>query len=470
MGRLLGGRIFPVGLALVVAGCATHIHEVDKVAGAQVISLDAKQRAVLTNERPVSKIVQDRNGTVEKTFVTTYRAFCAEPSPDVFSVLSQALSASGSLGKDTSSVNAALQAAFGSTETGSTIPRTQTINMLRELMYRTCERYISGALDELQFPIQAVRDQHLMVSILAIEQLTGAVTPPTVTLTGTASSGAGQSSSEAVVRLDDAWKALQKADAATLASKSDYQKLESEQPKCSELKAKVDSGSPPAAGSDEGKKWQECTAQEAKVNDAEKTRKDAASHYDALKAAAAGGGASASSGGKASVDAGQQANAQSVAEVTQAVTEIVNQNFKQDEFELFCIRVMNQKADPAVVATCTDYVEKAVGNRAAKLENDSARLKLNTKLLMEQTQKIKTGNQANFDKFWPKVASAANSQTADPQKLRALIDKYIDDHFPGNSTSVAKKQLTKLREMSRKAEIKKQFGFLAPEVQEALSN
>ena len=287
MGRYFRSRIFPMGIALVLGGCANYIHQVDSVTGAEVISLDAKQRAVLTSERPVSEVVLKADGKAEKVFVKTYRAFCAEPSPDVFSVLSQALSASGSFGKDATSVNAALQAAFGSTETGSTIPRTQTINMLRELMYRTCERYISGALDELQFPVQAVRDQHLMVSILAIEQLTGVVTPPTVTLTGSASSAGGQSSGEAVVRLDDAWKTLQKADTAMKAAKSDYQKLEDTEPKCSALKAKVDSGTKLDAASDDGKKWQQCTDQQTKVDDSGTARKDAASHYDALKAAAA---------------------------------------------------------------------------------------------------------------------------------------------------------------------------------------
>jgi len=378
-------RIVPVGVALVLGGCANYIHEVDKVSGAQVISLDAKQRAVLTSERPDTRVVRRADGTREKEFVATYRVFCTEPSPDVFSVLSQALSASGSLGRDAASANAAVQAAFGSTETGSTIPRTQTINMLRELMYRTCERYISGALDELQFPVQAVRDQHLMVSILAIEQLTGVVTPPTVMLTGTANaSGAAPGGGTA-----------------------------------------PGTGAPPGSGP-----------------------------------------ASASANGSANVVAGQKPDPQSVAEVARAVTEIVNQNFGQDEFELFCIRVMNQNADKPVVDTCRDYIKTAVANRTAKLENASAHLKLETEQIKSITKKIEKQNQEYFDKFWPKVVSAVNAQIADPKKLRDTVDAYIKANNPVSSWT---RRLDKMSGLSSKEEVRTEFDRLKVEIQEGLS-
>ena len=179
----------------------------------RIITVDAKQRSILV-----------AGGGSDSD-----RRFCAEPSPDVFSVVAQALSAGGSFGQgaDPASVEAALNAAFSSSEQGSSIPRTQTINMLRELMYRTCERYLSGGYDALELSVQAIRDQRLMVSILAIEQLTGAVTPRPVLIgaSGNASAGA---SSEAIVRLDEARKARDRAAATYTSASTAYDEVNGE--------------------------------------------------------------------------------------------------------------------------------------------------------------------------------------------------------------------------------------------------
>src|SRR4051794_30462267 len=82
-----------------------------------LVSIDAKQRTVVFNGK----------------------RSCAEPSPDVFAVIAQSLSTGGTFSKSANpaSLAAAFNVAFGSAEQGSTIPRTQTVNMLRELMYRT---------------------------------------------------------------------------------------------------------------------------------------------------------------------------------------------------------------------------------------------------------------------------------------------------------------------------------------------
>lgn len=131
--------------------------------GPSIIAVDAKQRTILAVPHP-------REGATREQQMR----MCAEASPDVFSVIAQSLSATGSFEQtpDPASVRAAASIAASTSEQGSTIPRTQTINMLRELMYRTCERYLNGAISPLEMPIQAVRDQRLIVAILAIEQLT----------------------------------------------------------------------------------------------------------------------------------------------------------------------------------------------------------------------------------------------------------------------------------------------------------
>ncbi|MBC6440635.1 MAG: hypothetical protein GDA49_09580 [Rhodospirillales bacterium] len=88
----------------------------------QVILLDAKQRAVLT--QTVKEKVSDN--TYRRDIVRA----CAEPSPDVFSVLSTAFSASAELGDDRSA-----ELANAINEAGSNIGlRTQTIQVLRDMM------------------------------------------------------------------------------------------------------------------------------------------------------------------------------------------------------------------------------------------------------------------------------------------------------------------------------------------------
>jgi hypothetical protein len=63
--------------------------------------------------------------------------------------------------------------------------------MLKEMMYRTCERYLNGQISELEYPIIAARDQRIMTSILAIEQLTGGVFQKPVVIGGGGNASAG---------------------------------------------------------------------------------------------------------------------------------------------------------------------------------------------------------------------------------------------------------------------------------------
>lgn len=157
--------------ALLLAGCGGNFSTAYRLrsikpAASAIATMDAKQRNVL--------IVQ-RGSDVAR--------MCAEPSPDVFSVFAQSLG--GGVKGGTSGpqqVEAAANFALSRAENGATISRTQTSNVVREMLYRTCERYLNGAIGAEQFAIQAIRDQRMVVSILAIEQLTGLLAPPTVIL------------------------------------------------------------------------------------------------------------------------------------------------------------------------------------------------------------------------------------------------------------------------------------------------
>lgn len=142
----------------------------------QVITVDAKQRHLLMANRPS----HDQDGG------WNYRA-CAEAAPDVFTATSSGFD--GFLGFGPSDEQA--KAAGNIAEAAAMIPRTQTINLLRESMYRTCERWLSGALTQEQFVVQAARDQRMMISVLAVEQLTGYLGVPVVSIDGKSSTTNG---------------------------------------------------------------------------------------------------------------------------------------------------------------------------------------------------------------------------------------------------------------------------------------
>jgi hypothetical protein len=143
-----------------------------------IVSIDVKQRALLTSPNRQEGAKVDLR-------------FCAEPPPDVFTALAASLGAEASVSKGTAADTAmAAKLATSLSENASTIERSQTVNILREAMYRNCERYLSGAIEESEFIIQAARDQQMIVQVLAIEQITGAARAQATALTTIAKSAA----------------------------------------------------------------------------------------------------------------------------------------------------------------------------------------------------------------------------------------------------------------------------------------
>ena len=100
-----------LAITVVMSGCTANqkaIHKVDNLygKGPVIVSVDAKQRAIVANWRKYQ-------GSGVRADEQT-RRFCSEPSPDVFSVVAQALSVGGSFGQSAApaSIEAALNAAF----------------------------------------------------------------------------------------------------------------------------------------------------------------------------------------------------------------------------------------------------------------------------------------------------------------------------------------------------------------------
>ena len=138
---------------------------VDDGTGAMV---DIKQRAVIA-----SRQVSGAGPTaISRTIV------CSEPSPDALSAYAAELAAEANIPGE---VTARLAAA--SQESASFIGlRTQSIQLLRDSLYRLCEGYMSGALKSADYDILMRRYQKYMVALLGIEQLTGTIRAPAVTI------------------------------------------------------------------------------------------------------------------------------------------------------------------------------------------------------------------------------------------------------------------------------------------------
>lgn len=213
----------------------------------QVFTVDAKQRHLIM---------------AADTSMPAQLRVCAEAAPDVFSALNSSWSFDGLFGGGENRARAASSIA----EAAATIERTQTINLLRESMYRTCERWLSGALEREQFIIQAARDQQTMLAILAIEQLTQ-VARPAPTILHPASTSASLVDGEAVAELITGFKKdYTDAKSARDAAKSSLEDAD-KAGKCS-----ANDEQPKDVSKED---WAGCVAAKSKLSDKEKELKGA---------------------------------------------------------------------------------------------------------------------------------------------------------------------------------------------------
>lgn len=439
MKRIVVARLSLIAVTVLLTACgakSNSIFRYQKISPTEtaLITVDAKQRAILVG----NKDIKDAQGKVTQSI----RQFCSEPSPDVFSVVAQALSAGGTFGQsaDPKNIELALNAAFSSAEQGSTIPRTQTINMLRELMFRTCERYLNGGIGDLELPIQAARDQRLMVSILAIESLTGAVTPKPVVIGAGADASGGASGAEAAVRLDNAYKDLQAKTAAQQARQNDYDGINTDKDHCKQIAEAVAKKEEDKLPQDLKDKRARCESATSALAAAKKQTGDSASHYATLKDTAASGGipvAATATLMTPKADGGlDQARGQSIEAVALTVKEIVKWNMDQDEFLFFCLKLMGNTIDAAlrnaaiandVVAECFKYVNSTLSLERAKNDQWAERIRGEMQT-SESVDRAETDVQ--FSKFWALITDNSASGNVSRAKLSTIKAKALAARQP----------------------------------------
>ncbi len=332
---ILKGRSLGVNLlVLALAACTSPIHKTDQFAGTkgvQTLAVDAKQRVVFV-----------ANPSKETRIVT-----CAEPSPDALS----ALSAAGSGGASYQQIAANL--ALSEAESAASIGlRTQSIQLLRDGMYRLCEGFAAGALTAEEYNKQQRRYQNLMLSLLAIEQLTGAVAAGQATLgEGSASASAGDRADEAAGNLAKANAAV--ADAQT-ALKTAQDTLASDKQACS---AAADSTSA-SCKSVAGDATAVATAQ-SKLDEAQQDQKTDQAALASARAAvkAEAGGAKVAISQPSARNNITEATAQYIAEATRTiVSTTLLASFEQEECANFWA-FANGLPDP-VKAAVFGFTEK----------------------------------------------------------------------------------------------------------------
>lgn len=457
--RCIIKRLFIVwALSVFLTACSANhyaIHNKYKLDSdsSEAIAVDAKQRFLLSSLAKKETEAHTCDGCSSKT-TEIFRRYCLEPSPDVFAVLSQSGSGSGSFGKsaESSSLNVALQAAFSSSETGSTISRTQTINMLKEMMYRTCERYLNGQISDLEFPVIAARDQRIMISILAIEQLTGTVQakPTIIAAAGTASTG--QDIADSVKSLDAAKKDFD-AKKSTLATvQKEFDSVDNPKGSCAALIGKK---AEEVVIDDDKAKLTVCSDKKAGVDAAESELKSSKAHYNALIGIVGKAGSSTattntqvlSTATTTEIDKQiELARLNTIEAVSNKITDIVGLSFDPgDENAFFCYRAMEKaNLDPTILNACLE-------NLKARVEADTSRILQRDAALTALT----SYRRSSFEQFWERVK--VDSNKADLEKVRKIIEESF---LEAKTATPLKRKLQKMKETADKDELMEIFNTL----------
>lgn len=181
--------------------------------GGESVSLDAHQRAIVTTQ------VYDESG--EKRTI-----YCAEPSPDAFASISRTITGSLERSGGDDSFSAALAQSLATQASDALSARNATIQLLRDGLYRACEGYASGALEEDEYAKITTQYQHIMAALLSIELLSNINRPRRVSYTSPqqdGESGKGETGRDGAVvageaQTDMAFRALEHASIEAIAT------------------------------------------------------------------------------------------------------------------------------------------------------------------------------------------------------------------------------------------------------------
>lgn len=168
------------------SGISSIYRESDFTKSDKSLVLDSKQRVVTNTsakEWPVGR---------PPRYIKPERIICAEPSPDVASSLSKAITASlENLQADGSKQSA--QAGYASAESLAQLgQRLATTQLLRDELADLCRSYANGAISTTNYTLRLAQLDEKMVTLLTAEMIAGAFQRDSILLGGAASVDGGQ--------------------------------------------------------------------------------------------------------------------------------------------------------------------------------------------------------------------------------------------------------------------------------------
>jgi hypothetical protein len=364
-----------LGLTM-LGGCAemNTVHRAKPVSSTTptVITIDAKQRHLLMVPEmvPATTRTITADGRMWEERITTQSAggmrVCAEAAPDVFSAMAASGTLDLSAGAKSKSGGADIGIGYAISETAAAIRRTQTVNLARESFYRTCERYMSGAISKTAFGVQAARDFRQAIAMLAIEQLTGVVEGPTTIISG-GSTGAEQTSpAEYYSQLQSSSEMVKQANQrladAESAAKDDKAPCKVEDDEETEAKAAREKLC-------ETKKK---AAEEAK-RDLESLEKQREKLLDMSKDGPPQGGLIAKTGaGTNSAGDGKLLAPANIQQVALSVKEIALAAMRTDETLMFCLQALSG-VDPTLTSNAEIEVQGATKDQKTSIKSSCLR-------------------------------------------------------------------------------------------------
>lgn len=369
-------------IAVSLLSCArlNSIHRSDHLPwfAGKIIHTDAKQRAVIAVRRRVYE-----SGELAEQ----YWQFCTEPPPDVFSALASSLSARGSLSEsaDPISKDVAAELSAALSENAASIERTQTVNILRESMYRTCERFLSGGIGSTEFIVQSARDQRAIVAVLAIEQLTGVQKSQATALTTVAQAASGGVSEQSLEILDNAKTKADDAKEQAAAKRSEAEESEPADIDCAAANESNEA--------EHATKKALCEAAESSEEAQARTEAYFATVRDAIE-----NQSSLSADTRGDLHTAALNGSEASQHIATRVVEIVRDINNFDELGMTCVVLFRLAADSKVDLSSMDgsLKEACLERIKAALALSAAEKNLEAVGLEQQTERIKAGLQSTL--------------------------------------------------------------------------
>jgi hypothetical protein len=168
-----------LGLVILASACSSNSTHTSahKVGNKDILLTSADLRATIVSNDP-------QRGSV----------VCAEPSPDLAKAVQSSFGAGGSVSADIpTQVSASVAASIARSRAEAAAQlgeRLATIQLLRDGLYRVCEAYANGAIDEVYYALLLGRYDDTMVTMLAGELAAGNFGRQLATLGGNSTTAA----------------------------------------------------------------------------------------------------------------------------------------------------------------------------------------------------------------------------------------------------------------------------------------